>query len=993
MKKMDIILAVPGLPFNGDTFDNQSLGGSESAGYYMGRALARCGHRVQVFCSTPHRLAAKDVDYLPIGMFKPVIEYARHDVCIVQRMPQALAGHCQARYTALWCHDLASGDSLPAIVGTEWNYDKLFVLSEFMRQQYKDVYHVPDSLLHVTRNGVDLALVERVRSETGKTERNPLSMVYAARPERGLDVLLGEVMPRILKYEPKARLFLAAYDNPVPELTEFYAHCDQLAAALGNNVVKLGALTKAQLYTVYLSAGVYVYPTPSPLAPTFDEISCISAIEAQACGLPIVTSARGALPETVAPGAGILIKDPVLTQGYFDAFADAVLSLMRDPSAHRAASAAGVERAATLGWDAVAQDWTELFEREIREKNADKATLANHFWRRSDIYAAKAALAQLPEDDAKSRAVRERINRDWAFLDEPDGFRLQYERIGGTHDPRVLEWSAGEPRYQTLRNWLRKESGGIQSVLDYGCAHGGYAINLLKELPELRITGVDIDLHGIRMAYTFAEKYGVSARWRGVVGDLDRLSDPDVPEMTEQYDCAVAQEVLEHVADPRATLLALEERVRDGGYVYLTVPFGPWEYSSYRTYPHRAHLWEFDQHDLHDFLDVKGASAEVSISAMPFSHSAETDDALGWWVVCYRVTAETRGKVGAIDMERKLWLQRPRQTVTASIMAGPNVEETLHWCLRSLEHVADEVVVVNCGLSEEALRCLASYVWPDEQELGRSFHSLLDVKVVGGVDPKTEGFETPRNIGIGHATQDWLLWIDTDEKLLQPELLNKYLKPNTLQGYSIRQHHFSVDTNVEADMPVRLFRNNGKVRFFGMIHEHPEEALNQGPGRTLVIADVHIPHVGYLIESGRKVKFARNLPMLQADIEKYPERRLQKHFIMRDEIMLCMYELQQNGGKITPQMRARAQNVVDLYRQYFAGQGHFCNVDPIAYYSQAVGLLGIGFDSYIHLGADKVEAKPNGGMVQVRFASTDDFMAEVTRRAKDAVSRFESKYG
>jgi glycosyltransferase involved in cell wall biosynthesis/2-polyprenyl-3-methyl-5-hydroxy-6-metoxy-1,4-benzoquinol methylase len=992
ISKMVITLAIPGLSFNGKTFDQQSLGGSESAGYYMARALAKLGHSVTVFCGTDQIEHCEDVDYLPLSLFRQYVEYTPHDVCIVQRAPDMLVGHCLAKLSILWCHDLALRRAEGIYKGVSWNFDKIFVLSEFMRKQYRDVYGLQDSQLFVTRNGVDLDTVRAVHDTVAQAtdvKRNPLSMVYAGRPERGLDILLAQIMPRILRLEPQARLFTCAYANPVDTLTEFYAHCTQLATNLGPAVVQLGSLTKSQLYEVFHSAGLYVYPVPSMLMPEFDEVSCISVMEAQACGLPVVTSGRGALPETLAPDAGILVQDEVHTPAYFDAFAEACVRFMRSPAAWRKASAAGLARAESLHWDGAAEQWAELFATEISARSADLATLANHFWRRSDIYAAKECLRRLPPDDEKSAHVRERIAQDWAFLDEPDGFRKQYEKIGATHNAQVIHWAPHEPRYGAIKRWLEAHTHDVRSVLDYGCAHGAYATNLLKEFPDLAITGVDIDLRGIQLADQFAETLGVSRRWRGVVGDYQRLLDTSIPEFAQQYDCAVAQEVLEHVESPSAVLQALEERVRDGGYVYITVPYGPWEYSDYRRYPHRAHIWEFDLHDLHEMLDVKGPSAQVSISAMPYGHNPETDDPMGWWVVQYLVTPESRGKVGKIDMERKLRCQRPRQTVSGLIMAGPGCEETLHWCLKSLTHVVDELVVADCGMSEEAVRVLEQYRW---RALDGQPHAWFPaIKRIPAGNPTVDGFEAPRNLALKNCTQDWILWIDTDEKILQPNMITKYLRPNCFAGYSIRQHHFAVDVAWSPDLPVRMFRNNGKMRFFGMIHEHPEEAINKGPGLTIVLPDVHIPHVGYLIESGRQVKFHRNLPMLEADIKKYPDRILQKHFIMRDKMLLVGQELRANGQKITEPIKQLCRDVVAIYREHFLGKGHFTNVDPFEYYSQANAVLAQGIDVAFSVAVDKIDAKPNG-MTKGRFASSEDFILELSRRAKEAAAPFETRY-
>ena len=40
----------------------------------------------------------------------------------------------------------------------------------------------------------------------------------------------------------------------------------------------------------------------------------------------------------------------------------------------------------------------------------------------------------------------------------------------------------------------------------------------------------------------------------------------------------------------------------------------------------------------------------------------------------------------------------------------------------------------------------------------------------------------------------------------------------------------------------------------------------------------------------------RNLPLLKADLEKYPDRLLQKVFIMRDNMTQVSFALQQNDS-------------------------------------------------------------------------------------------------
>lgn len=967
----DISILLPGMPVEPETLESKGLGGAESAGLYMAKALAKQGANVSVFCNT-QAIWADDAGarYLPHRTWPDFVKATPHDVCIVQRTPEAFAHETNARLNLLWCHDEALGRNKQRLCDALWNVDRVLVLSRYMRDRYREVYGLDDDVLLLTRNGLDLALFHELRLEG--IARDPKKLMYTARPERGLDILLRHVMPRLLAKDPALQLYLATYDLPSPSLQAFLDECDALADQLGDRVVRLGSLSKRELYGHYLSARAYLYPTPSPVLPNLRESSSISALECQAAGLPIVTSALGALNESVTAGAGVLLpgdpSDPTLLPAYIEAFTHAALRLIDDDATWSEASACGVAHTEQLDWSEVARKWLTDFESLIEAGNASPARLVRHFVRRSDFVAASAAVERVEDSD---RDDLQALLSAWSFADDAQRVRqLEHSGREGDDAQEALEF---ETLLLELEHWFAATAAPHATVLDYACGDGTIAIGLAQRFEQLRVHGVDHRLASLELATAWAKEVGLGERatFSRLEADAASTAPTQGPLRPEAFDCALLEGLLARARAPWSTLERVERYVRRGGAVHLSVPFGPWPLAREgggRT----PNFWSFDAHDL---VDMIGAKQNLTINPLRIDDDPVTGEARGWWIASY--TADHR-PIGTIDLERHLWLQRPRHSVSATIIAGPDAEETLHWMLRSIRNVADEIVIADCGMNEEALRIAGKYA----------------SRIVRGVDPKRHGFERARNIALEASRCDWCLWIDTDERLVGADALTKYLRENRYHAYGISQHHHTCDASLPIDTPCRLFRRRpyaGRaLQFRGAIHEHPSLALDEGPGPSIVLPDVHIAHVGYLSESTRRARFARNWPLLKLDQKRYPERLLQKHFVMRDTLHVVRYAMEQNGGRLDEPLQRKCREVVELYRTHFLGKPHVMKRESLDYYSQALALLGEGFDAVFQIEADKVTAKP-GRAERYRFASSDDLYAELKMAAGERAAQFDGR--
>lgn len=132
-----------------------------------------------------------------------------------------------------------------------------------------------------------------------------------------------------------------------------------LAADLGieDRVRFQGQVGQGELPAFYASLDVLAVPslTTASWVEQFGRV----AVEAMACGVPVVASDSGALPDVVG-GAGLLVPP-----GDAGALCKALLELGTDPDAHERSRAAGLARAEQCSWDPVGVQYLAMYHRAV----------------------------------------------------------------------------------------------------------------------------------------------------------------------------------------------------------------------------------------------------------------------------------------------------------------------------------------------------------------------------------------------------------------------------------------------------------------------------------------------------------------------------------------------------------------------------------------------------------------------------------------------------
>ena len=365
-----------------------TYGGSGAVATELGIALARRGHEIHfITYQQPFRLPS----FLPgvffhevdVGRY-PLFEYPPYDLALAVRMHEVVLAHkldlLHVHYaiphaTSAWIAREMLTTTRPdikvlttlhgtdiTIVGqdpsfhaiTKFSIEKsngLTAVSEYLRAETQSAFGCAGCRIEVIPNFVDPEVYERARYAPQFSEiaagRKVLMHISNFRPvKRVKDVV--QIYARIARDIPSVLVMVG--DGPDRVVAE------QEARDLGvtDDVFFLGKLESVA--PILSSADLF-------LLPTLSESFGLSALEALACGVPVIGARAGGLPEVVRHGETGFLCGP----GDVDGMARAGVAVLGDHAAWQVMSArAAADARERFGHDAVVAQYEAFYERALQ---------------------------------------------------------------------------------------------------------------------------------------------------------------------------------------------------------------------------------------------------------------------------------------------------------------------------------------------------------------------------------------------------------------------------------------------------------------------------------------------------------------------------------------------------------------------------------------------------------------------------------------------------
>lgn len=284
--------------------DHKGLGGSESSVAHLAVKLSERGHKVTTYTAADQEFGwYKGIDQRSATAHMAT-EQKNLDVVIACRAPWLIRNPAMKIPVWAWHQDNGYGNPWQWGPEVEAKLTGSLHVSKWARDGLIKEAGAPIGFAkhYVMGNGISK---ETIAWRAKPQERNPMRVVYASDPLRGLSTLI-DIWPEVLKAHPTAELHtfcgwtvviaLAQSKPGAPNYTEM--HNIQRKLAVCPRTTNHDWVAQSVLLDFLPTCNLYVYPG-GPMPEGFG----VSMVQAQASGCEVVCKPEGALPEVLGEWA------------------------------------------------------------------------------------------------------------------------------------------------------------------------------------------------------------------------------------------------------------------------------------------------------------------------------------------------------------------------------------------------------------------------------------------------------------------------------------------------------------------------------------------------------------------------------------------------------------------------------------------------------------------------------------------------------------------
>lgn len=184
-------------------------------------------------------------------------------------------------------------------------------------------------------------------------------------------------------------------------------------------------------------------------------------------------------------------------------------------------------------------------------------------------------------------------------------------------------------------------------------------------------------------------------------------------------------------------------------------------------------------------------------------------------------------------------------------MIVKNEEKDLPECLKLIKNLADEIIIVDTGSTDRTVAIA--------QEYGvKVFHF-----------PWIDDFSAARNESLKHATGNWIIWLDADDRLYpsEHEKIRRLAQHPSDRAFYFMLQNEGID-HVKC-YQLRMFPNRQDIRFERPVHEQVAPVIIQ-LGMPLINTDVVFIHTGYSDNDVLRAKNIRYINSMKQWLKKQP---------------------------------------------------------------------------------------------------------------------------